>query len=418
MNAILQEIDEALADNDVRRAEVAIARYLRDDKNPPELRAELYFRRAQARLMDARPDDALEALATAIALQPEKANHPATFVLMGDIHFARFELAPVGFTDRSDTETAMGYYRQALQENHPHIGWVHYQTGRLLLSRNQSETALDHFQQVLSYPPIPPHLHALAHERIGFIELFDNRQPRRALEHFQEAEKHYPPNPNSGWLTQLHIRVSRTYRELGEHEAALEAARKALRQIQNGSTSGERDTLPEALLAVAEVMAAMPGYEAEAIEHYLRFLQASKRPPGIDVTWSQVYETVGNLSFRLERYQQAIAAFEKALEYNPYHPWEINLLYQIARCHYRTRAYERSIAAVRRALELAQADGITVTDWHIYNLLGNAHFALENYHEAALAYRQALQLAPAGTEPLEKTRIYLRFAEELSQSSD
>jgi tetratricopeptide (TPR) repeat protein len=337
---------------------------------------------------------------------------------MGDIYFARFELAPVGFADRADTEMAMGYYRQALQETHPNAGWVHYQTGRLLLSRNQGEAALDHFQQVLSYPAQPPHLHALAHERIGFIELFDNRQPRHALEHFLQAEKHYPPQRNLGWLAQLHIRVSRTHRELGEYEAALEAARKALRQIQNSSTSNERDALPEALLAVAEAMAVMPGYEAEAIEHYLRFLQSSKRPPGIDVTWSQVYETIGGLSFRLERYQQAVAAFEKALEYNPYHPWEINLLYQIARCYYRTRAYERSIATIRKALELAQADSIAITDWHIYNLLGNAYFALENYQEATQAYRQALYLAPSGTGPLEKTRIYLRFAEELSQSSD
>ena len=64
------EIDHALLSNDIKRAEVAIARFLRR-KNSTQERAELLFRRAQTRLLSARPDDALEDLETGLALQPD-----------------------------------------------------------------------------------------------------------------------------------------------------------------------------------------------------------------------------------------------------------------------------------------------------------------------------------------------------------
>ena len=155
---------------------------------------------------------------------------------------------------------------------------------------------------------------------LGFIELSERRNSVAALQYFRQAIEHYPAHDTSGWLTQLHIRVSRAYLDMGQHEEALSAAHRALRDIQGGSTSSVRAILPEAHKAVGDVLAAMPGGEAEAIKHFLRFLQSSRRPPGIDVTWSQVHETIGQLSFKLERYQEAIDAYEKALEYNPYHP--------------------------------------------------------------------------------------------------
>ena len=44
--------------------------------------------------------------------------------------------------------------------------------------------------------------------------------------------------------------------------------------------------------------------------------------------------------------------------------------------------------------------------------------ALETFQAASEAYTTALELAPAGDSGTEKTRIYLRFCEELLQSSE
>lgn len=418
MTTAFTEIDDALAHNDIKRAEVAIAKRLRGE-NGGEERAELLLRRARARLLSARPDDALEDVETALALLPQRSHDGEIKVLLGDIYFARFELAAVGFADRQDTETALRFYQEALAQsnNLTHAAWVHYQIGRIQLTENNLSEAVRSFQDALTSPANPEKVHALAYERMGFIELLENRHPQEALEYFLKAREAYPPNEDAGWLVQLYLHISRAHRELEQHEAALEAARRALRTIQDSSISAHRAALPEAHLALAEVMAAMSGYENEAIEHFLRFLQSSRRPPGIDVTWSQVHETIGQLFFRLENYQQAINAFEKAIELNPYHPWEVNLRYQIARCQYRMRAYESTVEAIKRMQNAAEKENTPLTDWRVFNLLGNAYFALEKYSEAAQAYRAALQLAPSGGKALEKTRIYLRFSEELSQSS-
>jgi hypothetical protein len=88
MSDILAEIDGALARRDLKRAETLIARQLRRTNNPVE-RAELLFRRSQSRLMDAKPEDALEDLQTGLALQPDRRNDADIGVLIGDTYFAR-----------------------------------------------------------------------------------------------------------------------------------------------------------------------------------------------------------------------------------------------------------------------------------------------------------------------------------------
>jgi tetratricopeptide (TPR) repeat protein len=298
------------------------------------------------------------------------------------------------------------------------MAWVCYQCGRIKLSQNDIDAAAAYFQSVLDAPNHVPGVRAMAQERLGFVELFEKRDPAAALEHFHAAQKVATGDEPPGWLVQLNIRMSHAHLERREYDDALAAARSALRTIQSNGTTAHRMALPEAHLAIADVMAVMPDYESEAIEHYLRFLQYSRRPPGIDVTWSKVHETIGHLSFRLERYQQAITAFEKALEINPYHPWDLNLRYQIARCYYRSRLYERVVETITEIETRAQNDAEEVRDWLVHNLLGNALFALEDFQAASEAYQTALELAPVGDTGVEKTRIYLRFCEELLQSAE
>lgn len=409
MQSRFHEIDETLRLGDAKRAGAAITKALKNSRDKDE-RAELLIRRARARLLDARPDEALEDLETGLALLNTlpSAEH---WVLKGDILFARFELAAVGFADRNDAVNALHSYDEAIKHGQQ-TAWVRYQMGRILWSEGQMAQAVEQFSKTLALPAEPSNIHALACERLGFIALIENRQPTQALAYFTRALELSANSTDVAWLAQLNLRISRAHLEMEHHEAALNAARRALKDLQ--STAG-RMILPEAHLALAEVLAEMNGHETEAIEHYLRFLQSSKRPPGIDVRWSKVHEAIGGLSFRLERYQEAINAYLRALELNPYHPWEIHLRYQIARCCYRMRLYEGAIESVEKIQAMAATDGTPITDWRIFNLLGNAYFALEHYQAAMLAYRRAVELAPP-TDSLEKTLIYLRFSEELSGS--
>lgn len=410
----LEAVDQALESNDLRKAEVTIARLLRSD-TLTDLRAQLLLRRARVRLLSGRPDEALEDSQEVIALMPSLGEMPEVKMTLGDIYLTRFVLAEVGFAVRNDTDRALEYYNEVLAR-HPHFkqrGWVYYQRGRIYLSENRVDEAVADFEDGLRRERRPYALHAYCYERLGFIAVFEKRDVTQALNYFNQAIDAYPAGENAAWLVQVHILRSRALRELGDYEAALTAASQALNSLDT-TAPNYRDTLTEAHLAVGEILALIPRRESESIEHLLEFLQASKRPMGVDVTWSRVYETMGDLYFKLEKPEQAVEAYQACLTFNPLHPLAVNVQYQIARCYYRMRQYEQVITAIDRLLETAESDMQWIGDYRVFNVLGNAHFALEQYHKATQAYRRAVELAPPNAEGLDKIKKYLRFSEDLA----
>lgn len=416
-NSLLKQIDDLLAAREIKKAEVAIAKQLRAEP-PSDVRAELLLRRARARLIGQHPDDALEDIQTARALVPEYADSPEVLELLGDAYFARFELSPVGFADRADAEQALTLYEQVLTRypDYSNSGWVLYQKARVLLSAGDTEAGSRCLQEALLKPSRVSALTALCYERLGFIHLFDHRDPAAALSFLDRAAVTYPPGEPEGWLGQLHLLRSRALKEQGKLDEALAAAEQAL-QIMAGLGAEMRGGQQDAHLALGEILANMPGREAEAVHHLQQFLQLGKKPLGVDVTWSRVNELLGDMLFRLERYDSAIEAYTSALNFNPYHPWQASVYYQIARCHYRLRAYEKTIATIERMAKALAEENQEITDYRVFHLLGNAYFALEQFSAAVNAYKKAVNLAPAHAEDRDRIETYLRFAEELSANN-
>jgi tetratricopeptide (TPR) repeat protein len=413
-NRQLSQIDNWLVSGDPKRAETQIARMLRTE-HPPTERAVLMLRRARARLLLERPDEALEDLQTMHALAPDQWERSDVQELLGDAYFTRFELAPLGFAERADAVKARAAYegievRDPLYEN---LGWVLYQWGRVLLTEGNVDGALDKFTQALLKATTVPRLTAMIYERLGFIYLTEKRDAHQAQAFFTRAVQTYPSGETTAWLMRLHLLRSRCFREQNHYDEALHAAQIALGTL-NPSEPDYRSVLTEGHLTLGEILAGIPGREREAADHLMQFLQYSRKPQGVDVTWSRIHETLGELWFRLERYEQAIAAYKTALGYNPYHPLEIQLYYQIARSYYRLREYENTITSVERMMTLAQDDYQPITDYRVYGLLANARFALEHYAAAVIAFEQAISLAPNDADNLEKYRTYLKAAQELA----
>lgn len=414
MNEQLHHIDTLLDSHDVKKAEVAIAKLLRADAST-ETRTLLLLRRARARLIGHRPDDALEDIQTARTLQGGEPDSPDTLALLGDIYFGRFELSPVGFTERSDANKALKLYDQIIETaaDYDNIGWIYYQKARVLLTADRTDEAIACLQEALLQPSQVTALTAFCYERLGFIHLFERRDPSAATSFLDRAAVTYPPSEPESWLGQLHILRSRALREQGEYTEALEAAEKALQVMEklgNEMRGGQQD----AHLAVSEILVQFPGREAEAAEHLQHFLQLGKKPLGVDVTWSRVNELLGDMLFRIERYEAAIDAYNNALAFNPYHPWETTIYYQIARCYYHLRAYEKTISTTELIIQAVAADNEDLSDYRVYHLLGNAHFALEAFQSAVEAYQKAVDLAPPQANDRDKIQTYLRFAQELT----
>jgi tetratricopeptide (TPR) repeat protein len=411
-----QLIEDLLTRREIKKAEVMIARYLRSDLSSQE-RAKILTLRARARLFGGRVDDALDDLHKARALHPEAFNAPDTLELLGDAHFARFELASVGFADRHDTAQALEAYDYLLTyyPNYDNIGWVLYQKGRVMLTENLVLDAVACFQQTLLNPSRVPALTAYCYERLGFVAFYEERDSKRALSFLSKAVDTYPASEPRLWLAQVHTLRSRVLREMHEYAQALDAAETAIAVASAGGLEG-KPGLTDAALTAAEVVAELEGREKDVVGYLQIFLQNNKKPLGIDVTWSRAHEMLGDAQWKTGQGQAALVSYQSALQYNPYHPWELSLYYRIARCYYQLREYENAIATIERMLQTAAAEGQQISDYRVHYVLGNAHFALKHYDRALEAYGQALEIAPPNAENLDKLQQYYGFAQELSQA--
>ncbi len=414
-SASLHDIDVLLEKRDLKRAEIQLARHLREELETQE-RADTLVARAHARLLSGRPGDALLDLRDALALAPELAESPAFLELRGDCHLARFELASFGFADRADTEQAASDYARllALAPGWPNRGWTSYQQARISLSENDIETAMSHLHSALLSPGTLPALTAYCYERLSYIAFFDARNLTDALAYVGRAIATYPVDHPRVWLSEVYTLRSRILRASHDYTQALESADMALK-IASGCGPAGREALADAAQFAAEVASDMPGRERDVINYVQQFSSASKRPLGIDVAWSRAQELLGDAYLRAGLAAEALEAYQAALRYNPLHPEELKLYFQIARCYYQLEDYGRAANAVGVLLRSADDDEPLQRDFRVRALLANALYALGDYANATNAYRAALLHAPAHADGLEEMQRYYQDALERSE---
>lgn len=410
----MQSIEDLLARNEIKKAEIAIAKYLRSDLSPSDQARALIYR-ASARLRSARPSEAIDDLVSAREINQALFDKPETLELLGDAYLARFEMASVGFADRSDTAQANQYFQHILNQfpKYANRGWVNYQLGRIALTDNMASLAETYFQQALLTPSHVRALTAYCYERLGFVAFYEHRDLELALGFLDKAADTYPGSENQAWLVQVYILRTRVLRERKDYRLALASAENAIR-VGMESGAENRASLAEALFTAGEMLAGFEGRERDTLNYLQHFMQISRKPLGVDVTWSRVHEMMADAYFALGQYELALESYEAALQYNPYHPWGISLHYRMARSRYYLNDYAGTIAAINHLLQSAAAEGEHIDDYRIYDVLGNAQFALGQYVQAEESYRTALALAPGNADGLEKIRKYHQFAQELS----
>ncbi len=410
----LRSIDSLLARNEVKKAEIAIARHLRSPLTELE-RADTLIYRARARLSGARPADALDDLHAAQSAMIAEFDRPEILELQADCYLARFELASVGFADRQDIVEALQIYKGILNQYPDYLnqGWIYYQLGRIALINNDVDMAQHYFQKSLLTPSHVRAITSYCYERMGFIAFYEQRDLTAARGFLNKAIDTYPVVEDQTWLVQVYILQSRVFKDRHEYKNALLAAEQAV-AVASSTGSENRSSRAEALLTAGELMAGFAGRENETIYYLQQFMQYSRKPLGVDVTWSRVHEVLGDSYFQLGQFMLAAEAYEAALQYNPDHPWAISLHYRIAQSYYQQNEYAQTIAAVEHLIAIAASEYEQVSDYRVYDILGNAQFALGNYADAMNSYQQALALAPVKAEGVEKIRQYLRFSQELS----
>jgi tetratricopeptide (TPR) repeat protein len=407
--AAITAIDALLRQREIKKAEIQIARQL----NKPAPNADyavLLTMRARAKLYTGRPEGALDDLMRAQEMTPALKSDPVWIELLADSHLARYELSAVGFAERADAQQAETLCREIISAfpSYENLGWVNYQLARVLLVTNRVSEAIEGFQRALLTPSTVAALTSYCYERLGFVAFYEQRDAHQALTFIEKAVQTYPASEERGWLVQAYLLRGRILRDTHKLKAAIQAAEAAL-SIALAAKSESRQTKREALFTAAEILSRAQGTEQRVIEVIDQFFQFSRKPQTIDVTWSRAYEMLADAYAQLGKHERAISSYLASLQFNPYHPWEVSIYIRIAKSSYQLGDYERTIQAVRRALDVAAAETQPV-DFQVYDLLGSAYYALGQYENAIAAFDEALQRAPAADTSLAKIRQYRTYA--------
>ncbi len=403
----LRIVDELLKSRRVKRAEMLINRQIRRKKGQDAI---WLIQRARSRLLTGRPAAALDDMLRAQTLQPELLDHVINLQILADCYFARFESSTVGFVERNDALIAERLYQQIITAfpEYNNVGWAYYQLGCLFLTGDRVDEATTAFQTALQKPAqTTPSLTAYSHERLAFIYFYEHRQISQALKSIRDAINAYPHFEDKSWLVQAYLLQSRILRSMGDIDAALEASQKAVRLAKKADTS--QQLLAEALFTFGELLSVAGGQETASIQTLERFLEVSRRPIGIDVTWARVHEILGDLYFKLSNFEASVAAYNLVLQFNPHYPWEDAIYHRIARAYYQLGSYDKVIEALKRAFEMAANDGREV-DYQLYTLYGAACLAAKQYDAAVDAYEKALHQTSAYAEISDQLRQYRDFA--------
>lgn len=416
MPDLVDAIETFLKNNDLKGARLALSRSLRTDMPASEYDQVMLYR-ARLHLLEARPDRALDDLLAVKATSPELMEQPDNLELLADSYLARFELAAVGFANRQDVILAKEIYLKLLEHHGDRIEVtkIHYHLGTCLLITGQFTSASEHFEQALE--AMSDHQSKLAahcYERLAFSAFFNERNSEKALDHLDHALKSYPADGDKLWLVQVYTLRSRILWDLKRPGLALDAIKIAITIASAHDHPDSRNGLSESLLTAGELFSQMPGYERQVIQYLNQFIQLNKKPSGIDVTWSRVYEMLANAHFALGNFDEAIVHYRSVVQLNPYHPWATTITYRIACSYYRLGHYRDALQAVNVVLDTTETEDGQVSDYRLFDLAGNAYFALGDYINASRAYQKALHLAPPGAKSLDKIKLYHQFSKQLS----
>jgi tetratricopeptide (TPR) repeat protein len=409
----LSEIKQLIDQGKYKQAEKVISLTLGADLDFN--RKELLLLRGRVRLLTGRIGELISDISYLSNTNPSWLQEPSFIELVADANLAQFENANLGFRDTVSLQTAINLYKRLMDEftNYENRGWVCFQLARTHLIQNKVGLAIEYFSTALSSRSTVKNLPALCYERLAFIAFYELRNFDEALGYINQALKSDSDDPRElDWRIQAQLLRARILHLLGCNWDSYNTLDNVIHSISEQQTDSTA-ALAEALLASAEITSDIDGLEHKTIHYLHHFMRIAKRPVGVDVTWSRVYELIGYSCFALNLFSEAEIALKTSLEFNPDHPWFSNISFLIARCYYNQSDFSRVIISIRSLQQRGIEDDPMLDQSLLYGMLGNALFATKHYGEAAEAYGNALETVATTTRVSKDLESYQSLALEL-----
>ena len=179
------------------------------------------------------------------------------------------------------------------------------------------------------------------------------------------------------------------YRRLHLYDRAISALEKAKKSYTD---QGQPATL---LLGLGESF-----YKLQRLEEAQRSLEVFVDRYPEDKRAYQAYFLIGDIMLRQKEYEQAIAAFDLAMQKNPDGLYKIDILLAMAEASNCHRDYDRASKLLNRAIALMnqnKADSAAGT-YEAYQELGETYLKLGKNKQAVSAFENALKVSPKGRD--------------------
>jgi tetratricopeptide (TPR) repeat protein len=128
---------------------------------------------------------------------------------------------------------------------------------------------------------------------------------------------------------------------------------------------------------------------------------ANQNQVTIDVKNAQIWNELGNIYYNSGAFEEAMNAFEMAIELDPSYGWSYN---NLASIYFHQKRYSEAIPLYQKGLQLLDDYKDKAFLW---NRLGDAYRRLDENDQAAEAYRKAIDLDPENVPLLTRARFSL-----------
>jgi tetratricopeptide (TPR) repeat protein len=160
-------------------------------------------------------------------------------------------------------------------------------------------------------------------------------------------------------------------------EAFLDIA-KGIRNVVKDLSATHKNPLQKTKQQLLE-----EGEKLYSLSRYEEALAAFEQAIQLDPTFAAAYNNKGNLLYSLSRYEEALAAFEQAIQLDPTFAAAHNNKGIVLQS---LKSYEKALAAFDQAIQLNPNFAAA------YNNKGNVFYELRRYANALTAFEQAVQL--------------------------
>ncbi len=337
---------------------------------------------------------ALEAYQQAAALDP---TYPWSYHQLGLLH-----------EGQQDYAEAQKFYRQALEwhaQDDPRraASWQHL--GNTAVALGDLEGAVEAYQRAAAADPQD----AVSRNNLGDVLAILGRYPEALTAYRQAAEldpAYVAPQsglgnvyvkmgrhaeaaaayrrainlaPETAWF---HRNLALVYEQQGNYEAALEAYQQAINRYPAGQPGRDQAAI---WYYVGNAYRTLRRYD-EAITAYQRAIE-------LDPQYALPWNSLGSIFNTQEREAEAVAAYTRAIQLDPTYAWPYHNLGLIAE---KQAKYPEAIKLYEEAIVRHQEEKDQATSWH---RLGHVYETLGQSERAIVVDRRASELDPASALP-------------------